>query len=81
MELINGSECHGMNFPRATQAAWMIALADPLQPLINLIGERGPRAFGYVRIDETPMQVLKSEKRAEPNIGYGCEWPARQSND
>jgi transposase len=57
------AERHGVNLPRATQAAWMIALVNPLQPLMNLMDERA-RASGYVRIDETPLQVLKSDKPA-----------------
>jgi transposase len=57
------AERHGVHLPRATQAAWLIALVDPLQPLMNLMDERA-RAAGYVRIDESPMQVLKSEKPA-----------------
>lgn len=57
------AERHGVNLPRATQAAWMIALINPLQPLLNLMDERA-RASGYVRIDETPLQVLKSDKPA-----------------
>lgn len=57
------AERHGVNLPRATQAAWMIALVKPLQPLMNLMDER-MRISGYVRIDETPMQVLKSDKPA-----------------
>jgi hypothetical protein len=57
------AERHGVNLPRATQAAWMIALVKPLQPLLNLMDERA-RASGYVRIDETPLQVLKSDKPA-----------------
>lgn len=50
---------HGLHLPRATQAAWMIGLIAPLTPLLNLIDER-IRESGYVRIDETPLQVLKS---------------------
>ena len=57
------AERHGVHLPRATQAAWMIALREPLQPLMNLMDERA-RAYGYVRIDESPLQVLKSEKPA-----------------
>jgi transposase len=52
---------HGMHLPRATQAAWMIGLFTPLTPLLNLMDER-IRGSGYVRIDETPVQVLKSER-------------------
>lgn len=54
---------HGVALPRATQAAWIIAVAQQLQPLVNLIDER-LRASGYIRIDETPVQVLNSEKSA-----------------
>ena len=54
---------HGVSLPRATQAAWIIALSELLQPLLNLMDER-LRASGYIRIDETPIQVLKSEKSA-----------------
>jgi hypothetical protein len=49
--------------PRATQAAWIIAVAQQLQPLVNLMDER-LRSSGYIRIDETPVQVLTSEKSA-----------------
>jgi transposase len=54
---------HGVSLPRATQAAWIIAVAQQLQPLVNLMDER-LRASGYIRIDETPVQVLNSEKSA-----------------
>jgi len=56
-------ERHGVRLPRATQAAWIIALAERVQPLINLMDER-LRASGYIRIDETPVQVINSEKAA-----------------
>jgi transposase len=52
---------HHVRLPRTTQAAWMIALPERLQPLMNLMDER-LRASGYVRIDETRLQVLKSDK-------------------
>ena len=54
---------YGVHLPRATQAAWIIALAERVQPLINLMDER-VRASGYIRIDETPVQVINSEKAA-----------------
>jgi transposase len=54
---------HGVSLPRATQAAWIIAVAQQLQPLVNLMDER-LRASGYIRIDETPVQVLNSAKPA-----------------
>jgi transposase len=56
-------ERHGVSLPRATQAAWIIALAERVQPLINLMDER-LRSSGYIRIDETPLQVLRSDKAA-----------------
>ncbi len=54
-------ERYGVRLPRATQAAWMIALTVVLQPLLNLMVER-LRSSGYVRIDETRVQVLNSDK-------------------
>jgi len=54
---------YGVSLPRATQAAWIIALADRIQPLINLMDER-LRSSGYIRIDETPLQVINSDKAA-----------------
>ena len=54
-------ERYGVRLPRATQAAWMIGLTVPLQPLLNLMDER-MRSSGYVRIDETRVQVLNSDK-------------------
>jgi len=55
---------YGVALPRATQAAWVITLGEErVQPLINLMDER-LRASGYIRIDETPVQVIKSEKAA-----------------
>jgi transposase len=56
-------ERHGVSLPRSTQAAWIIALAERVQPLINLMDER-LRESGYIRMDETPVQVLKSDKPA-----------------
>ena len=52
---------HGVDLPRATQAAWIIGLIEPLTPLLNLLDER-LRESGYIRMDETPVQVLKSDK-------------------
>jgi len=54
---------YGVALPRATQGAWIIALAERVQPLINLMDER-LRSSGYIRIDETPVQVINSEKAA-----------------
>ena len=54
-------ERQDVRLPRSTQAHWMIALNLPLQPLLNLMDER-VRGSGYVRIDETRVRVLKSDK-------------------
>jgi transposase len=54
-------ERYGVRLPRATQAAWMIGLTVPLTPLLNLMDER-LRESGYIRMDETRVQVLNSDK-------------------
>jgi transposase len=51
---------HHVAVPRGTQAAWAIAVVSPITPLLNLMDER-MRSSGYIRIDETPVQVLKSD--------------------
>jgi len=72
-------ERHGVSLPRATQAAWIIALAERVQPLINLMDER-LRESGYIRMDETPVQVLKSEQAATSKhyMWIRVAGPARQ---
>ena len=52
---------HGVHLSRATQAAWILGLIEPLTPLLNLMNERLGES-GYIRMDETPLQVLKSDK-------------------
>jgi transposase len=71
-------ERHGVRLPRSTQAAWIIALAERVQPLINLMDER-LRESGYIRMDETPVQVLKSERAptAEHYMWIRVAGPAR----
>ena len=60
-------QTHGVSLPvqlpRAPQAAWTIALAERVQPLINLLDER-LRGSGYIRMDETPVQVFKGAQAA-----------------
>jgi transposase len=51
---------HDIAMPRGTQAAVAINAHTPVMPLMNLMDER-MRASGYIRIDETPLQVLKSD--------------------
>ena len=54
-------ERYGVRLQRATQAAWIIGLTVPLTPLLNLMDER-LRESGNIRIDETRVQVLNSDK-------------------
>jgi transposase len=42
---------YGVSLPRATQAGWIITLAERDQPLINLMDER-LRASGHIRIED-----------------------------
>jgi transposase len=51
---------HDIALPRGTQAAAVIRAHVPVIPLMNLMDER-LRASDYIRIDETSVQVLKSE--------------------
>jgi transposase len=52
----------GIELPRATSARWIIQLGnDLLLPLINLMNER-LLAQSLIHLDETPLQVLKSDK-------------------
>ena len=63
LRLESVAERHGVNLSRATQAAWMIALSTPLQPLLSLMDER-VRTSGYVRIEGAPLQMLNSDQPA-----------------
>lgn len=73
------AERHGVNLSRATQAAWLIALITPLQPLLTLMEERA-RASGYVRIDGTPLQMLKNDQpaTAEHSIWVRVSGPPKE---
>jgi transposase len=53
---------YGGELSRATLANWVIALARPLQPLINLIREH-QLAGNIIMADETRVQVLKEPGR------------------
>jgi transposase len=53
---------YGGEFSRATLANWVIALARPLQPLINLIRDH-QLAGDLIMADETRVQVLKEPGR------------------
>lgn len=70
---------HGVQLSRATQAAWIMGLIEPLTPLLNLMNER-LRDSGYIRMDETPLQVLKSDKAPQSDhwIWVRVSGPPRQ---
>jgi transposase len=53
---------YGGELSRATLANWVIALARPLQPLINLIRDQ-QLAGNLIMADETRVQVLKEPGR------------------
>jgi transposase len=55
---------HDVAMPRGTQAAVTINTHAPVMPLMNLMDER-MRSSGYIRIDETPLQVLKSDAASQ----------------
>jgi transposase len=55
---------HDVATPRGTQAAVTINAHSPVMPLMNLMDER-MRSSGYIRIDETPLQVLKSDASSQ----------------
>jgi transposase len=55
---------HDVALSRGTQAGLAINAHTPVIPLMNLMDER-MRAAGYIRIDETPMQVLKSDAASQ----------------
>jgi transposase len=54
---------YGGELSRATLANWVIALARPLQPLINLIRDH-QQAGNIIMADETRVQVLKEPGRS-----------------
>jgi len=53
----------GIELPRATQANWMMKLSEAVIPLINLMHEQ-MLMQPLIHMDETPLQVLKSDKAA-----------------
>jgi transposase len=53
---------YGGELSRATLANWVIALARPLQPLLNLIRDH-QQAGNLIMADETRVQVLKEPGR------------------
>ena len=60
---------YGGELSRATLANWMIRLARPLQPLINLIRDH-QQAGNIIMADETRVQVLKELGRPATSDKY-----------
>jgi len=60
---------YGGELSRATLANWMIRLARPLQPLINLIRDH-QQAGDIIMADETRVQVLKELGRPATSNKY-----------
>ena len=55
----------GLDIPRQTQARWVIAHAEALMPVYNILNDRLLAVF-YISCDETHTQVLKEDgKKAE----------------
>ena len=51
---------YGGQISRATMAGWLIRLAVPLQPLVNLLWDH-QLGHHYIQMDETRVQVLKQK--------------------
>ena len=60
---------YGGELSRATLANWMIRLARPLQPLVNLIRDH-QQAGAIIMADETRIQVLKEPGRPATSKKY-----------
>jgi transposase len=60
----------GIELPRVTQARWMIKASEKLTPLTNLMNEHC-MAQSLIHLDETTLQVLKSDK-APQSDQQGC---------
>ena len=58
-----------IDIPRNTMAGWMIALAERLQPIYNLM-EEDLLASTYVCCDETKVQVLKELGKKPQRLSY-----------
>lgn len=52
----------GVDLPRTTMARWMVAVAEGLTPIWNVLSDQWHESF-YVACDETEVQVLKENGR------------------
>ena len=60
---------YGGSITRTTMANWLIKLARPLQPLINLLRDH-QLAYELIQADETRIQVLKEPGRSPTSNKY-----------
>ncbi|MEO5347103.1 MAG: IS66 family transposase [Magnetococcus sp. YQC-9] len=60
---------YGLDLSRTTLANWMIGSGHLVQPLINLIRDR-ILEYGYIRMDETTVQVLSEPDKAPGSKSY-----------
>ncbi len=70
----------GVNLPRVTSARWMIMIGiDKVVPLINLMNDYCV-AQPLIHLDETPLQVLKSDKAPQSDhyLWVRCAGPPQQ---
>jgi transposase len=59
----------GFDAPRQTLARWMVGCGQLVQPLINLLRDR-LHDSGYIRMDETTVQVLKEPGKTAQSTSY-----------
>lgn len=59
----------GIDMPRQTLARWMVGCGTLVQPLVNLLRDRLLES-GYLRMDETTVQVLKEPGKTAQSTSY-----------
>jgi transposase len=59
----------GFEVPRQTLASWMVRCGELVQPLVNLLRDRLLES-GYLRMDETTVQVLKEPGKTAQSTSY-----------
>lgn len=59
----------GIDIPRQTQSRWVIAHAEALRPVFNILNDRLVSDF-YISCDETYTQVLKENGKTAESTSY-----------
>ena len=59
----------GFDAPRQTLARWTVGCGQLVQPLINLLRDR-LHDSGYIRLDETTVQVMKKSGETAQSTSY-----------